>query len=92
MPIFMVLLFLGNAMMPLENPPAFISAIMPFAPSYYMTEALRAVMMHGKGLGSTASRALRAFPLRRRLVLDRPLADATAVCRALLIISPCICE
>lgn len=53
MPLFMMLLFLGNAMMPLENPPAFIAAIVPFAPSYYMTEALRAVMMQGKGLSST---------------------------------------
>lgn len=55
MPLFMILLFLGNAMMPLENPPAFIAAVMPFAPSYHMTESLRAVMMQGKTLSSAAS-------------------------------------
>lgn len=54
MPFFMMLLFLGNSTMPLENPPAFIAAIMPLAPSYYMTEALRAVMMHGSALSAAA--------------------------------------
>lgn len=55
MPSFMTLLFLGNATMPLENPPAAIAAIMHWTPSYHMTEALRAVMIYGQSLSSAAS-------------------------------------
>lgn len=47
MPVFMVLLFFGNAAMPLENPPPFVEAILPFVPTYHMTEALRAVIIDG---------------------------------------------
>lgn len=52
MPLIMALFFLGNAAMPLENPPPFIAAIMPYIPTYHMTNAMRAVMRHGAGVGS----------------------------------------
>lgn len=52
MPLFMLLIFLGNAAFPLEDPPAFIAAVLPFVPSYQMTEALRAVMRDGAPLSA----------------------------------------
>ncbi len=52
MPIVMAMFFLGNAAMPLENPPPFIAAIMPYNPTYHMTNAMRAVIRHGAGVGS----------------------------------------
>lgn len=55
MPAFMVMLFLGNAAMPLENPPALIAAIMPYIPTYHMTNGMRAVMMEGAGVSSAAT-------------------------------------
>lgn len=54
MPVLMVLMFLGNAAMPLEDPPAFIAAILRWVPTFHITEALRAVMRDGQGLGSVA--------------------------------------
>lgn len=52
MPLFMVLLFFGNAAMPMENPPPFVAAILPYVPTFHMTEALRAVMMDGASLAT----------------------------------------
>lgn len=55
MPIFMLLIFLGNVAFPLEDPPPFIAAIFPYVPSYRMTEALRAVMRDGAPLSAVSS-------------------------------------
>lgn len=55
MPLVMALFFLGNAAMPLENPPPFIAAVMPYIPTYHMTNAMRAVIRHGSGVGSILS-------------------------------------
>lgn len=54
MPLFMILVFFGNAAMPLdtiENAPQFLAVLTPFVPTTFMTDALRAVMMYGQGLG-----------------------------------------
>ena len=48
MPLFMILLLFGQRDDAPGKPAAFIAAVMPFAPSYHMTESLRAVMMQGK--------------------------------------------
>lgn len=52
MPIYMVLIFLGNSAMPLLDAPRFIQVMLPWVPTYHMTEAMRAVMMFGEGLGA----------------------------------------
>jgi ABC-2 type transport system permease protein len=48
--IYMILSFLGNVMMPLDDFGATINYVMKFMPSYYMTHGLKLVMMQGKGL------------------------------------------
>lgn len=52
MPIYMVLIFLGNSTMPLVDAPRFIQVLLPWMPTYHMTEALRAVMMFGDSVGA----------------------------------------
>lgn len=52
---FMTIAILGNAMMPLDNAPAFMQTLARFMPSTYMTHALRSVMMQGKGLSAVAT-------------------------------------
>ncbi len=48
--IAMALTFLGNAMMPLDNAPQIVQALMKLMPSFYMTHALQVVMMKGQSL------------------------------------------
>lgn len=48
--VSMVLTFLGNAMVPLDQGPQILLTIMKFMPSYYMTHALQQVMMKGQPL------------------------------------------
>lgn len=55
MPLYMGLLFLGNAAMPLDEAPAVIQRMLPYVPTYHMTEALRAVMRHGLPLATVSS-------------------------------------
>lgn len=52
MPIFMVLLFLGNAAMPIIDPPRLIAVLLPWLPTYHLTNALRGVMRFGDGLAA----------------------------------------
>ncbi|HYF91672.1 MAG TPA: ABC transporter permease [Symbiobacteriaceae bacterium] len=52
--IFFVLALFGNAVMPLDGAPAFMLTIQRLVPSYYMTHALRQVMMQGSGLATVA--------------------------------------
>lgn len=54
MPVFMTMIFLGNVTMPLEDPPAIIATLMPFTPTFHMTEALRAVMREGQPLAAVS--------------------------------------
>lgn len=58
MPLYMAMLFLSNAAMPLEDPPAVIAAMQPFVPAYHMTEALRAVMRDGLPLRAVGGELL----------------------------------
>lgn len=58
MPVMMVLMFLGNAAMPLEDPPAFIAAIVRWVPTFHVTEAMRAVMRDGQGLAAIGGELL----------------------------------
>lgn len=58
MPFYMALIFFGNATVPLEDTPAVVKAILPFVPSFHMTEALRAVMREGLPLASVANELL----------------------------------
>lgn len=51
MPIYMVMIFLGNSTVSLVDAPRFIQLLLPWMPTYHMTEALRAVMMFGDGVG-----------------------------------------
>lgn len=52
MPFFSVLIFLGNSAMPLIDPPRIISLLLPWMPTYHMTNAMREVMRFGSGLSS----------------------------------------
>jgi ABC-2 type transport system permease protein len=84
MPVAMILfmgsLFLGGSMMPLETGPAILQQVAHFVPSYYMTHALRLVMMQGKSLGevgpdiailtgcAAAGLGLAAWRMRRQFI------------------------
>jgi ABC-2 type transport system permease protein len=84
MPVAMILfmgsLFLGGSMMPLETGPAILQQIAHFVPTYYMTHALRLVMMQGKSLGevgpdiailtgcAAAGLSLAAWRMRRQFI------------------------
>ncbi len=50
--LIMALAFLGGSMMPLDGAPAIFQTLGKAMPSYYMTHALRAVMMQGGSLGT----------------------------------------
>ncbi|HYG59035.1 MAG TPA: ABC transporter permease, partial [Symbiobacteriaceae bacterium] len=50
--LFLLLTMFGNAVMPMEDAPAFMLSLQKVMPSMYMTQALRQTMMQGKGLSS----------------------------------------
>lgn len=52
MMLYMGLVFLGGAMMPLQAGPPILLKLAKWIPSYYITEGLRAVMRGGESLGA----------------------------------------
>lgn len=50
--LYMGLVFLGGAMMPLQVGPPILLTLAKWTPSYYITEGLRAVMRGGESLGA----------------------------------------
>lgn len=48
---YMIMAFLGGAMMPLENAPAVVTNLSKAIPVTYLTHSLKLVMMQGKSLG-----------------------------------------
>lgn len=54
MMLFLAFAVFGNVMMPMEAAPQIMRTFEKVTPSFYMTHALRLVMMQGKGLGAVA--------------------------------------
>lgn len=50
--LYMALVFLGGAMLPLEVAPPILLKVAKWAPSYYMTDGLKAVMRNGESLAA----------------------------------------